>query len=100
MPAIVAWMIGALMTSVGRLAATAITALGLGFVASKVVPMLGLRNRIESAFALAGPLLDYVTFFRVDQAITIVLSAWAGRMVTDSIRAHLIATGRTMPAGS
>lgn len=99
MPVIVGWFIGALMTSVGRLVSTALIALGLGFVASKAVGMLGFKDRIQAVMSGAGPLLDYVTYLRIDTAITIILSAWAGRMATDALRAHLISTGRTLPPG-
>lgn len=89
MPVVVAWIAEALLTTIGQLAISALVSLGIGFVGSKAFSGVIDATGIRSMLAGAGPLLDYFGWMGGDVAITIVLSAWAGRMVTSALRVHL-----------
>lgn len=91
MPVVVAWIGEMLLSVVGQMALSALAAVGIGFlshsVGSAVIDSTGIRTMLGSA----GPLVDYMGWIGVDQAVTIVLSAWAGRKLTDSLKVSLIA---------
>ena len=90
MPVLVAWIGEMLLSTVGQLVLSALVSVGIGFVASKatsgVIDTIGIKAMLGGA----GPLLDYLGWLGVDQAITIVLSAWAGRKITDAARVHFV----------
>jgi hypothetical protein len=88
MPIIVSWLGGMLLSVVGQMAISALVSLGITAVASKVVPGLIDTIGIKQMLGAAGPLTDYLGWFGVDTAITIVLSAWAGRKITDAAALH------------
>lgn len=90
MPAIVLWIGGMLVSVVGQMAVTALLALGIGFGTTKAVEALGFGDAVRDMLGRAGPLYDYVGFFGIDVAMTIVLSAWAGRMATDAAKAYVV----------
>lgn len=99
MPVFVAWLAKMLVTTAGSMLISALLALGIGFTTSKVVSSLGIGDNIRAMLGQAGFLYDWVGFFGMDVVITIILSAWAGRMAKDALRAHFIATGKTLPPG-
>jgi hypothetical protein len=71
------------------MALSALVACGVGFAASTVASGVIDSTGIRSMMGQGGVLLDWAGFFRVDECITIVLSAWAGRKITDAARVHL-----------
>lgn len=78
-----------LLSVVGQLAFSALVSLGIGFVGSKIVSGVIDYTGAKQALLNAGPMVDYLGWFGVDTAMTIVLSAWAGRKITDAARVHL-----------
>ncbi|ULU23792.1 DUF2523 family protein [Dyella terrae] len=96
MPALVAWIGEMLLSVVGQLAITALVSVGIGFAANAGVSAIIDSSSIRSMMGAAGPLLGWVAILRIDQCITIVLSAWAGRKITDAAKVRLTAnTGKT-----
>jgi len=91
MPIVVAWIGEMLLSVIGQLVISALISLGLGFATSAVASYVNLGANIKTVMAGAGPLYAYIGFLRIDTAITIVLSAWAGRMITSAARVHFTA---------
>jgi len=91
MPIFIAWIGEMLLSVVGQMVISALVSVGIGFVASKAVSGVIDTIGISQMLGSAGPLVDYLGWFGVDQAVTIVLSAWAGRKITDAASAHIIA---------
>jgi hypothetical protein len=91
MPVLVVWLAEMLMSVIGQLALSAIAAVGIGFATRAVGGAVDFGGHIRTVLGQAGPLYDYVIFLGMDQAITIVLSAWAGRKVTDAAKAYFVA---------
>lgn len=94
MPVLVAWIGEMLLSVVGQLVISALVSLGIGFVASKAVSGVIDTIGIQQMLGSAGVLVDYLGWFGIDQAVTIVLSAWAGRKITDAATAHIVAKRR------
>lgn len=90
MPIFVAYIGEMLLSVVGQMFISSLVSLGIGFVASKVVSGVIDSSGIRTMLDAAGPLADYIGWFGIDVAITIVLSAWAGRKITDAATAHLV----------
>jgi hypothetical protein len=90
MPVLVAWIGEMLLSTVGQMALSALVSLGIGFAANKVASGVIDPIGIKSMLGSAGPLVDYIGWFGIDQAITIILSAWAGRKITDAARVHFV----------
>lgn len=95
MAVVVAWIGEMLLSIAGQLILSALVSLGIGFAASKLVSGVIDPIGIKSMLGNAGVLLDYLGWLGVDQAITIVLSAWAGRKITDAARIHFISKRTT-----
>lgn len=96
MPIIVGWIGEMLLTVVGQLALSALISVGIGFAANAGVSGFIDSSSIRSMMGSAGPLLGWVGVFRLDQCMTIILSAWAGRAITDALKVRLTAnTGKT-----
>lgn len=89
MPVLVAWIGEMLLSVAGQFVLSALVSLGIGFAASKVASGVIDPIGIKSMLGNAGPLVDYIGWFGIDKAITIILSAWAGRKITDAARVHL-----------
>jgi hypothetical protein len=89
MPIVIAWIGEMLLSVVGQCVLSALVSVGIGFVASKATSGLIDATGIKAALGAAGPLVDYIGWFGIDTAMTIVLSAWAGRKITDAARVHL-----------
>jgi hypothetical protein len=47
----------------------------------------------------AGPLLGWVGYLRIDQAMTVILSAWSGRMIVNAARVTLTSLKNTKASG-
>jgi len=91
MPVVVAWIGEMLLSVVGQMAISALVSLGIGFVGSKVATGVIDTIGISSMLGSAGPLVDFMGWMKIDVAVTIVLSAWAGRKITDAATAHIVA---------
>ena len=88
MPVVIAWIGEMLLSVVGQMALSALVAVGIGFLANKVVSGVIDHSQIAGYLANSG-VAEWMGFFGVDKAITIYLSAWAGRRITDAARVHL-----------
>ncbi|MHB1271514.1 MAG: hypothetical protein ACYCZD_01885 [Rhodanobacter sp.] len=100
MPVIVAWIGSMLLSVIGRMAISALISVGIGFAATHLAASTGLDAVIAGAFSHAGPLYDYIGFFNIGTAITIVLSAAAGRQITEAAHAYLTANPSPKLKGS
>ena len=99
MPALVVWIGEMLLSVVGQLVISALVSLGIGLATSTALSYVDIGATIRAEMAGAGPLYAYLGFLRVDTAITIVLSAWAGRMIVSAARVHFT-KNRTPVMGS
>ena len=88
MPVFVAWIGEMLLSVVGQFALSALVSLGIGFLAQKAFSGIIDHTQIAQYLASSG-MGAWIGFFGVDKAITIYLSAWAGRRIVDSARVHL-----------
>lgn len=91
MPVILAWLGELVISSVGAWVLSALVSVGIGFVASKAASGLIDSSQIMTAMRESSSLWGWVGYLKIDQDITIILSAWAGRAITDGLRAHLAA---------
>lgn len=89
MPVFVAWIGEMLLSVVGQMAISALVSLGIGIVAQTAASGLIDHTQIGAAFAASG-MTQWIGFFGVDKGMTIVLSAWAGRKITDAARLHFV----------
>jgi hypothetical protein len=91
MPAIVAWLGWLIASSIGSWAISVLLALGIGFTANAVGAGIIDHTAIFSAFQSSSALWSWVGYLQLDRDITIILSAWAGRTITDHVKVHLTA---------
>lgn len=91
MPVILAWLGELVISSIGAWVLSALVSVGIGFVASKAASGLIDSSQIMAAMRESSSLWGWVGYLKIDQDITIILSAWAGRAITDGLRAHLAA---------
>lgn len=89
MPAIVVWIGSMLLTVAGEFLIKALVGSAIG-VASYTLVINPVRAAIAARFAAAGVLSDYIGFFGIDVAVTIVLSALAGRAAVGSAKAFFV----------
>lgn len=90
MPIVVAWIAEMLLSIVGQLAISAVLALGVGLVANKAAPALIDATGISAMLGSGGQMMtDYAGWMGIDKAMTIILSAWAGRALMSAARLHL-----------
>jgi len=89
MPVFVAWIGEMLLTVVGRLVISALVSVGIGFALHATGHAALEYGPIQNMFAKAGPLLSFVGYFGLDTFMTIILSAWAGREITDAAKAYI-----------
>ena len=90
MPVLVAWIGEMLLSVVGQMALSALVSIGIGFAVSAGFSGVIDATGIQQEWAGAGPLLNWVGFFGIDKAMTIVLSAWAGRRIIDAAKVRLV----------
>jgi hypothetical protein len=67
---------------------SAMVAMGIGFLVSKGATGVIDMTDIQEKMGAAGKLADWVGFLRIDQAMTMILSAWAGREITEAAKIH------------
>jgi hypothetical protein len=91
MPVLLVWLGSLIATSIGSWAISALLALGIGFAAQSVGAGIIDHTAIFSAFQSSSVLWNWVGYLQLDRDITIVLSAWAGRAITDHVKVHLTA---------
>jgi hypothetical protein len=89
MPIVVAWIGEMLLNTIGQMVLSGMVALGIGFLVSKGATGVIDMTEIQSKLAAAGPMLAWIGVLRIDQSITVILSAWAGRAITDAAKTHL-----------
>jgi len=89
MPVLIAWIGEMLLTVVGQLAIRMLIAVGVGFLANAAFSGAISSTNIQSMLGGAGPLLNWVGYLRIDQAMTVILSAWSGRMLTNAAKVTL-----------
>ena len=99
MPIIVAWFGEMLLSTIGQLAISALVSLGIGIVGTKAVSGVLDSSGIKAMFDSAGAMSAYVGFTGVDQFITIILSAYAGRAITQAARVHFASKRSATSAG-
>lgn len=90
MPVLVAWIGEMLLSVVGQLVFSALISLGIGLLAQSAASGVIDHTQIGAAFAASG-MTNWVGFFGIDKGMTIVLSAWAGRKITDALKVHFVA---------
>lgn len=77
MPALVAWLLGALETTIGSIVISALLSLGLGYTTYKFT-VAPLRDFIAAqASGVSGMAVQILGFLGLDVAITMILSAIA-----------------------
>lgn len=89
MPVILAWLGELVASSVGAWCISALIGAGIGF-ATYHVAVQPLEGLIANQFAQAGELVNYLGWLGIDQAVTIVMSALAGRAALGAMRGHLV----------
>ncbi|RUL66815.1 DUF2523 domain-containing protein [Dyella dinghuensis] len=89
MPVLIAWMGEMLLTIAGQIVLSALVALGINFVAQNVASGVIDHSQIASAIANSGA-GQAIGWLGLDKAVTIILSAWAGRMIVSSSRAYFV----------
>lgn len=89
MPVVVAWIGEMLLTVVGQLVISALVSIGIGFAMHATGHAVASYGPIQNMLAQAGPLVGYIGFFGLDQAMTVILSAWAGREITEAAKAYI-----------
>jgi len=87
MPVLVAWIGEMLLSVAGQLVFSVLVSLGIAIVANSAASGLIDHTQIGAAFAASG-MTQWIGFFGIDKGMTIVLSAWAGRRITDAARIH------------
>jgi hypothetical protein len=92
MPVLVAWIGEMLLSTVGQMVISGLVSLGIGFATSAIAgsSVVPGEAQIKAMLGTAGPMVDYVGWFGIDKAITIICSAWMGRAITDSAHAMLV----------
>lgn len=99
MPVLIAWIGEMLLSTVGQLALSALVSLGIGFAANAAFSGVIDSSNIQSMLGGAGPLLGWVGYLRIDQAMTVILSAWSGRMIVNAARVTLTSLKNTKASG-
>lgn len=88
MPVVVAWIGEMIASSIGQWILSALLSIGIGFVSSKVATGVIDTSSYMQMLESSG-LWNWISYLRLDKDITIIASAWAGRAITDSFKAHL-----------
>lgn len=89
MPALVAWLLGALESAAGSIVISALVSMGLGFTTYTftVEPLKAFI--LQQSSGLGATAVNILGFLGLDQAITIILSAIAARYAVSGARAVL-----------
>jgi hypothetical protein len=95
MPVVIAWIGEMLLSVVGQMVLSAMVAVGVGLVASTAASGVIDSSSLQSYMGAAGPLLAWVGVLRIDQSITVILSAWAGRVIVDAARVRLTSLSKS-----
>lgn len=90
MPVFVSWIGEMLLSLVGQMALSALVSLGIGLAAQSLFSGVIDHSAIAAAFAASGA-GQAIGFFGLDKAMTIILSAWAGRRIVDAAKVHFVA---------
>ena len=98
MPVVVAWIGELLLTTVGQLVLVALVSVGIGFAANGLGSAFIDNTGIGSMLASSGPMVAYIGWLGLDKAVTIILSAWAGRSIVSAARVHLVSKRPAAPA--
>lgn len=89
MPVLIAWVGRMLATYAGELALRALIGVGLGF-ATYHFGVTAIKGTITSYLNGGGQIVAYVGWLGIDKAVTIILSAWAGRLAVSAGKAALV----------
>lgn len=89
MPIVVVWIGRMLLTVAGEFLIKALVGSLIG-VATYTLVVSPVRSLIAARFQTAGVLADYIGFLGIDVAVTIVLSALAGRAAISSSKAFFV----------
>ena len=89
MPIVVAWIGEMLISVVGQMVLSALLAVGIGFATHAAVGGLIDSSGIFNKWKVSAEMWNWVGYLRIDQDVTIMLSAWAGRALTDSAKVAL-----------
>ncbi|WP_158754016.1 DUF2523 domain-containing protein [Dyella sp. S184] len=91
MPILVAWIGEMLLSIVGQMVISGLLAVGIGFASHAAVSGLINNSSIFAEWKASGAMWNWVGFLHLDTDVTIYLSAWAGRMLTDAAKVRLTA---------
>jgi len=91
MPVILAWLGELIVSSIGAWCISALVSLGVGFAAHAVASGVIDSSSIMTNLRSTSSLWAWVSYLKLDVDITVILSAWAGRSITDSVKANLVA---------
>jgi hypothetical protein len=94
MPVFIAWIGEMLLSVVGQMVLSAMVAVGIGFAVNAGATGIIDSTGLQSMLGQAGPLLPWIGALRIDQAMTVILSAWAGRAIVDAARVHMTSLGK------
>jgi hypothetical protein len=86
-------LLGAALLSVaGQFLIRALVGAAIGFGTFKLV-IEPVKALIQARFDAAGDLTAYIGWLGIDVAVTIILSAWIGRVVVSSAKAFFVKKG-------
>lgn len=92
MPILVAWIGEMLLSTIGQMVLSGLVAAGIGFAShSAVSAVIPGMDEMQAMLGQAGPLLPWIGYFGIDKAMTVVMSAWAGRKIVDAAHVSLVA---------
>lgn len=89
MPVILAWLGELIASSIGAWCLQALIGIGVGLVTYHVA-IEPTEALIRNSFSNGGDLVNYIGWLGIDEAVTIVMSALAGRAALGALRAHLV----------
>ena len=90
MPVVVAWIGSMLLSIVGQMVLSALVSVGIGLAVHHAASGLIDSTGIKAMMGSAGVMVDYAGWLGIDQSITIVLSAWAGRKIVDAAKVQFV----------
>ena len=91
MPVLVAWIGEMLLSIVGQMVISGLLAVGIGFASHAAVAGLIDHSSIFNEWRSSAVLWNWVGFLKLDTDVTIYLSAWAGRALTDAAKVRIAA---------
>jgi hypothetical protein len=78
-----------LMTVAGEFLLRGLIGAGVGVATYKFV-VTPVKAQIAQRFSAAGDLAAYIGFLGIDVAVTIILSAWVGRLAVNASKAFFV----------